>query len=72
MQAYDKVRRGRPEYLIEHSQKAAKLLTGQVPMDPAEIKYLRAPEWWKVARDIDMMAHVAEAKQCYQRLKVSQ
>lgn len=66
--AFDKTRRGRPEYVVRTSQRIGKLLTGQEGLDPKDVEHLKAASWWDCTRDIDMRAHVKEATDLFDAL----
>lgn len=44
---FDAKRRGRPEQVMRLSHDAAKLLTGQLGLDPAVIRELNIASWWQ-------------------------
>lgn len=62
-EAFNFVRRERAEYVVRQSQEAAKLLTGQMSMNPAEVQHLNASRWWTDVWDIDMEEHIKRACQ---------
>ena len=59
--AFDKVRRGHPEYVKEASRKIAKLLTGQHGFDPAVIAAQNPEGLWDPIYGLDIQQHVADA-----------
>lgn len=61
--AFDLVRRDRAEYVVRQSQEAAKLLTGQLSMDPAEVAHLEASKWWTDTWSIDLEVHIKQANE---------
>lgn len=67
-EAFSHVRRDRAEHVVRQSQEAAKLLTGQFSLDPAEVAHLEAPKWWTAVWDIDMEKHVQEAIRYHRRV----
>ena len=69
VEAFDKTRRGRPETVIQRSRQAARLLTGQMSMNPEETLHLKAATWWTELWDTDMEAHVQSAVEHFHRLK---
>jgi salicylate hydroxylase len=61
LETFDQTRRGRPEHIMIRSREAAKVLTGQMGLDPAKLKPLNVPEWWKSIWSFDMHSHIKEA-----------
>jgi salicylate hydroxylase len=67
-ETFDHIRRGRPEHIMTQSREAAKVLTGQMGLDPAKLKLLNVPEWWKSIWSFDMDSHIQEAINHFQLL----
>ena len=63
MEAFDHVRRERAEAVIERSREAAKLLSGQISMDPDEVARLEPGKWWKEIWSRDLQKDIQEALQ---------
>lgn len=67
--AFSNVRRDRAEHIIAQSQDAARLLTGQMSLDPAEIARREPQKWWRDIWSIDMDAHIRAAVKGCQSLR---
>ena len=50
------------------SHKMARLATGRVSMDPAEVATTDYKTWWEYAYHIDMEAHVQQAIEIFKSL----
>lgn len=58
--AFSNVRRDRAERIIAQSRTAARMLTGEMSLDPAEVARLEPQKWWRDIWSIDMDAHIRE------------
>lgn len=68
-QAFTNARRDRAEHVIRQSERAAKLLTGQLSMDPADTAQLHARKWWTDVWAIDIDDHVRGAVEDCERMR---
>lgn len=71
LQAFDYAQRERNESVVKKSQVAAKLMTGQLGLDPVYIASLNPSKWWTDIMEIDMEGHIEVAVKEFNRLRKS-